>query len=255
MIYIHPVGGLGNMLFHIASIYSLARDNNDELCLLNIDKKINELIHDGRANLDHAPAYRYLFDRFPQKNMEISNIINWCFEYNPIIYNSEFEYIGYFQSEKYFKHRKLEIIELFKPNDSFLNDINKYSSIFGNISLHVRRNDYAKLYPHIHPPQSIIYYNNALSLLPQEYKVIVFSDDIEWCKENFIGDRFVFISEIDYISLYIMSKMKYHIIANSSFSWWGAWLSDAEIVIAPKIWFGSNAYPDQDIIPESWIKI
>ncbi|GAG88297.1 unnamed protein product, partial [marine sediment metagenome] len=72
----------------------------------------------------------------------------------------------------------------------------------------------------------------------------------------FIGDRFVFIDEIDYISLYVMSKMKHHIIANSSFSWWGAWLSeyDNKIVIAPEVWVNTRE-DTSDVIPNNWIKI
>ena len=242
------------MLFNMAAIWTLAKDNNDVLGLINIDNKINSLIHDGRINLDHANDYRYLFDRFPNVTNNSRGKYQYSFDDSNLIYTNEFEYIGYFQSEKYFKHRREEIINLFRPADSFLDKINSYSNLFNKISLHVRRNDYVKLYPEIHTPQSIEYYNEALALLPQELKVCVFSDDISWCKENFIGDRFIFIDEIDYISLYLMNKMKYHIIANSSFSWWGAWMSESEKVIAPKKWFGNNT-KSSHIIPKDWIII
>lgn len=255
MIYVHPVGGLGNMFFHIAAIYALAKDNNDELCLLNVDKKIHDLIHDGRANMDHAPAYKYFFDRFKQTDNYINDKIACPFEYSHIEYRNEREYIGYFQCEKFFKHYRSDILELFKISDTFSAEVNKYSDIFGNISLHVRRNDYVKMYPQIHTPQTMDYYNGALLLLPKDLKVVIFSDDLPWCRENFVGDRYVFIEELDYISLYIMNQMKYHVIANSSFSWWGAWMSNARAVIAPKLWFGGNIYPDQDIVPKNWIKL
>ena len=255
MIYIHPVGGIGNFMHHIGSIYTLSKDNNDELGLLNIDRKIYDLIHDGRANMDHANDFRYLFNRFPNINADIGNRVSYPFEYTPLQYVNETEYIGYFQSEKYFKHRRDEIIELFKPTEEINEKVNKYYHFFNNISLHVRRNDYVKLYPNVHPPLDMNYYNEALSLLPPELKVLVFSDDIPWCKENFIGHRFVFIKELDYIELYIMTKMKYHIIANSSFSWWGAWLSNSEKTIAPNRWFGENMHNTKDLIPDNWIKI
>ncbi len=254
MIYIHPIGGLGNFCFHIASIWALAKDNNDVLILLDVDKKINNLINDGRINLDHANDYKYIFDRLPQINNYSPNKIGFKFEDLNIPYIPNIEYVGYFQSEEYFKHRRTEIIDLFRPADNFLNKINSYEHLFGNISLHVRRNDYVKLYPDIHIPQPIEYYNKALSLLPQDKKVIIFSDDLPWCYENFIGERYVFINEIDYISMYLMAKMKYHIIANSSFSWWGAWLSDSEKVIAPKKWFGTDIN-SENIIPKDWIKL
>ena len=96
-------------------------------------------------------------------------------------------------------------------------------------------------------------------------KDLVFSDDIKWCKENFIGDKFLFIEEDrDYIELFLMSQCNHNIIANSSFSWWGAWLNKNEnkIVVAPSKWFGENSeyikqegINDKDILPKSWIKI
>lgn len=240
--------------FHIASIWTLAKDNNDVLILLDIDKKINNLINDDRIILNHANDYKYIFDRFSQISNYKPNKIGFKFEELNIPYIPNTEYVGYFQSEEYFKHRRSDILYLFRPADSFINKINSYSGLFNNISLHVRRNDYVKLYPEIHIPQQMNYYNDALSLLPQDKKVLIFSDDLPWCYENFIGDRFIFINEIDYISLYIMSKMKYHIIANSSFSWWGAWLSESEKVIAPKKWFGHDVNYE-NIVPKNWLKI
>jgi hypothetical protein len=258
MIYIRPIGGLGNMLFHIASIWTLAKDNDDELCLIDVDKKINNLINDNRCNWRHANDYKYIFNRF-KNTVEYPELsIKYKFEYETLKYMYGYEYIGYFQSEKYFINRRDEILKLFEPDCKFNNNINKYSNLFENISLHVRRGDYVKLYSRIHPPQSVKYYYEALDVLPKNLKVLVFSDDLEWCRCNFIGDRFIFINEIDYISLYIMSKMKYHIISNSTFSWWGAWLSQNEnkIVIAPKKWFGENAkYKSDSIIPHNWLKL
>lgn len=254
MLYINPVGGIGNFFFHIAAIWTLAKDNNDELTLLDVDRKINNLIHDGRINLSHANDYRYIFERFLEVKNFSGNKIGFAFEDLNISYLPNTEYCGYFQSEEYFKHRRPEIIDLFRPADSFLDKINSYEPFFGNISLHVRRNDYVKLYPEIHTPQSMDYYNEALSLLPQDKKVLIFSDDLPWCYENFIGNRFIFIHEMDYISIYLMAKMKYHIIANSSFSWWGAWLGESEKVIAPIRWFG-NDINSENIIPKNWIKI
>jgi hypothetical protein len=223
MLYIYPVGGLGNMFFHIASIWTLANDNDDELCLLNIDQKINSLINDKReCDLTHAPTYKYFLNRFPQSNKIIDNKIEYPFNYVPLEYKKEHQYIGYFQHEQYFKHRRNEIIELFKPINEFNDKINEYSYFFGNISLHIRRHMYVDM--NITLP--IKYYEDAISKLPQDLNILIFSDDLPWCKENFIGNRFIFVDEIDYISLYIMAKMKYHIIANSTFSWWGAWLSE-----------------------------
>ena len=92
--------------------------------------------------------------------------------------------------------------------------------------------------------------------------MIIFTDDIPWCKsqEIFSGDRFLISETEDNVyDLCLMSMCESHIIANSSFSWWGAWLADSEKVIAPKRWFGTTGYTaknnTEDIVPDRWIKI
>jgi hypothetical protein len=261
MIYVYPIGGLGNMFFHIASIWTLAMDNNDELCLLNIEQKIKELdaatnITTTWRNTTHAEKYKYFFNRISWANGNASKVITLPFQYIPIKYVEGAEYRGYFQSEKYFKHRRDEILNLFRPHSSFQNEIDKYSNLFGNISLHVRRSWIGLNISHILTVQSMDYYNKAISMLPKDLKILVFSDDLEWCKQNFIGERFVFIDEIDYIALYLMGKMKHNINSSSTFSWWGAWMGNPETVIAPKQWFGINSgIPFADVVPENWIKL
>ena len=87
----------------------------------------------------------------------------------------------------------------------------------------------------------------------------MFSDDLPWCKENFTGERFVFIDEKDYISLILMARCDHSVIANSSFSWWGAWLGETldTVVIAPRHWFGDDKPKDfdADIKPQRWIQL
>ena len=94
-----------------------------------------------------------------------------------------------------------------------------------------------------HPTQDVSYYEAALAKLPEDIPVIVFSDDPAWCNEQsmFEDDRFM-IAEGNSTDcdLCLMSLCKYHIIANSSYSWWGAWLAKSERVIAPKNWFGGE---------------
>jgi hypothetical protein len=252
MIYFRPHSGLGNTLFQIATLWTLAKDNDDELCLLDVDKIIVALTAIGRGNLD------FLLKRFPNFNGEPNNLIKrYPIHHVPLEYEKEYQYQGYFPCEKYFKDRRKEILELFKHPNEFENKINEYSHLFNNISLHVRRGDYV-LNSQLFSNATMDYYNKALSLLPQDMQVLIFSDDLAWCKQNFIGERFVFIDEIDYIALYLMSKMKYHINANSSFSWWGAWLSESDHVVVPKEWFSKGMdlmYNDKDIYPDSWIKI
>jgi len=153
--------------------------------------------------------------------------------------------VGYFQTEKYFKHIEDEIREDFTFNDELYSNCKSFiKENFDSevISLHIRRGDYTSN-PN-HPVQPISYYQEALSKLP-ELPVIVFSDDESWCKEQdlFKGDRFLISEEnTTDADLCLMSLCDYHIIANSSFSWWGAWLAKSKKVIAPKNWFGGECY-------------
>ena len=168
---------------------------------------------------------------------------------------------GYYQTHKYFEHIEDEIredftfdTELVKSCKEFL----EYTFVFRDvIALHIRRGDYVSN-PN-HPSQSMEYYQRGLEMLP-DLDVIVFSDDTEWCKQQeiFSTDRFS-ISEGNTTDadLCLMSLCQYHIIANSSFSWWGAWLAKSKRVIAPKNWFGGDCVnkdvSDMEFANWTWI--
>ena len=109
------------------------------------------------------------------------------------------------------------------------------------IALHIRRTDY--LTNPNHPSQPMSYYESALKNFDKNDRILVFSDDPEWCQQQEIfADDTIMISQGNDadIDLCLMSKCNYHIIANSSFSWWGAWLAKSEKIIAPKNWFASD---------------
>jgi hypothetical protein len=169
---------------------------------------------------------------------------------------------GYFQSEKYFINYKKEIKDLFKIDDEtnfFL--LKKYSNIISldTCSIHVRRGDYLK-FPNIHPTQNIEYYNKAVGYIGENKHYLIFSDDIEWCKNNlnFIKNKTFIFGNSDFQDLYLMSLCKNNIIANSTFSWWGAWLNNYKnkVVVAPELWFGNEVnYNTYDLIPNNWIKL
>lgn len=155
------------------------------------------------------------------------------------------DFFGYYQTEKYFKHIENEIRKDFIFSADIMKDCRKcFIDNFNTsevISLHIRRGDYVTN-PN-HPAQTIEYYQEALNKMPKDLPVIVFSDDTNWCKNNhfFSPDRF-FISEHNgtEIDLCLMTLANYHIIANSSFSWWGAWLATSQKVFAPQNWFGGD---------------
>lgn len=174
---------------------------------------------------------------------------------------------GYFQSEKYFAEYRDEILNAFtlniplnEKNNQMLKKIHSTTSI----SLHVRREDYVNLQD-IHGLCDLEYYKKAVNYMIEKIKdphFFLFSDDIEWVKGNLKIDSPCTIVDINdektaHFDLELMKNCEHNIIANSSFSWWGAWLNKNpnKIVIAPQKWFESPSYRHDDVIPQSWMKI
>lgn len=133
-----------------------------------------------------------------------------------------------------------------------------------SVSVHIRRGDYVqnKAAGDFHGICSLSYYQTAMKLLSDKFKqahFYVFSDDLEWCRQNIRCEQsLTFVNLSNAASeLYLMSRCSHHIIANSSFSWWGAWLnpSPEKIVIAPQTWFRDPSAQTEDIYCENWIRI
>jgi hypothetical protein len=167
---------------------------------------------------------------------------------------------GYFQSERYFFHIEEELRKDFEFRDEvkkLCDDIWKEIVVDEGhseaIALHVRRTDHL-IKPTFHPVLPISYYEEALSKLSKDIPVFVFTDDPAWAfgHEFFASNRF-FISESDNIhDMCLMSMCNYNIIANSTFSWWGAWLAGHDNVIGPKLWFGPDGEDPTDIFIDRW---
>jgi hypothetical protein len=259
MITSNLVGGLGNYLFQIAASYSLAIDNNN---VIIYDINGNTIIH------NHIITYiNNIFRKinFTENKLNISqNYDEPYFHYKKIEFADNIKLNGYFQSEKYFSHNRSHILDLFEIDNNTENLLKtKYSDIINNdntCSIHIRRGDYLKL-PNHHPVCDIDYYVEAMKKMGNDKYYIIFSDDISWCKENlsFLNNKIFIEGNTDFQDLYLMSKCKNNIIANSSFSWWGAWLNTNKdkIVIAPKKWFGiSNSHLDtSDLYCNNWVTI
>ena len=177
---------------------------------------------------------------------------------------------GYWQSEKYFSEiRDLLLREFaFKyeqdaKNREIADKIKKTESI----SLHIRRGDYVRnsMTNQVHGLCSIDYYQEAVNYIVRKIPMChfyIFSDDHAWVRENFTLDYpFTMVDHNDasrnYEDMRLMSLCHHNIIANSSFSWWGAWLNtnSDKIVCAPKKWFNDPTRNAKDLIPESWVKI
>jgi hypothetical protein len=134
-----------------------------------------------------------------------------------------------------------------------------------SVSIHIRRGDYVQNHRVLRENGicSLSYYKRAVAELEKTQKDIfyfIFSDDINWVKKNIsLGRDTVFVSDTtltDSEELVIMSKCKHNIIANSSFSWWAAWINQNpnKICVAPKPWFNTAKY-DSNLIPKSWIQL
>ena len=249
-------GGLGNFLFQISAAVSLANKNND----ITVFSEDNIYVVHNQINTYKNNILRNI--SFTNGMIPTTNVYNEPrFQYNEIPYKKDLKLIGYFQSEKYFTNRD-KMLELFGPTPEIKEYINnKYGSFIdgSTCSIHVRRGDYLK-HPTHHPTCSLEYYKKAMNVMPIGTRYLVFSDDIDWCKENFKGHHMTFIeNEKDYIDLYIMSMCKHNITANSSFSWWGAWLNPnrRKIVISPLNWFGPDkiGFTTEDLIPKTWNQI
>lgn len=249
-------GGLGNMMFQIAALENLSKKSGFETFYYNAEEHLNRLNKEVKHNpsLKHSHEYKKIFKNFQWNSSgKFAKTIKVPFIFSDIKIEDNICYDGFFQSEKYLDYKLCKYI--FDPNDEIKSKLNNIDIPSNSCSIHIRRGDYVKL-SHIHPTQDMQYYNKAMNIIKAE-KYIIFSDDIEWCKNNFRDDKFIFIEEIDYIELFLQSKCSHNIISNSSFSWWGAYLNDNpnKKVIAPKKWFGNNKYNPKDIIPVSWVKL
>jgi hypothetical protein len=264
-------GRLGNQMFQYAGLRGIAAHNGYDFLIPP---------EDTPSTCNYG-----LFECFKMTNVSEKNIglgpgrtvENELFHFNENLYKNCPDNVnlnGYFQTEKYFTDIEDQIREDFQFNDEIYESCKEVIDQVGDaIFLHVRRGDYVATPDH-HPCLPIEYYKEALSFFPSDVNVLVFSDTLDWCKENFKEDRFL-ISEghikypnkiqlgdgsiqqslVPYYDLCLMTMCSGAIIANSSMSWWGAWLQDgSERVVAPNTWFGSayGHYNMNDLLPSHW---
>lgn len=286
MIIVRLKGGLGNQMFQYALGRKLALKNSCELMLdlsaldtanstgnikrnfsLNQFNIISKIATQEEVKVLEQP-YGFLskaINTFKKKVLRQNHVI---FEPYILSLTEPLFLDGYWQSPRYFSDIKETLVRDFTLSNDLpkqilyiLNQVENSESV----AVHVRRGDYAHN-PRVKKEFGLCtnqYYENAIKILQERYKkteFFIFSDEIEWVKNNFnLPGKVTYISSTqitDAVELYLMSRAKHNIIANSSFSWWSAWLNQNpnKTVVAPTPWFDYNIY-DKDLIPNSWIQI
>jgi hypothetical protein len=257
------LGRLGNQMFQYTALRGLAQRHGYEYCL-----PPREVVATRDPNCAASDITLFECFKIPNAPKRVTNfrrIQESRFGLDQGLWErcpDNISLYGYFQTEKYFKHIEKQIREAF----TFVDEIREpteeaFKENYGDsevLSVHIRRTDYLPL-PH-HPAQSISYYEKALKEFSDDILVMIFSDDIEWCKEQdlFKGDRFTFSEGNNTgVDLCLQSLCTHHIIANSSFSWWGSWLAKSKKTVAPSYWFGGpNINRDvSDLYLPGWIII
>lgn len=254
-------GRLGNQLFQVAATLGVARRNGCDALF---------------------PAWRYapVFAGPLAQSAGVlpagQKYVEPSFAYRDIDLRVSTELVGYFQSEKYFAHCAAEIRSIFAPNEKFAAQLDTCWSAFAGrrtASVHVRRTDYVN-HDYFANLAATDYYERAIAGCAADTVFLFFSDDIAWCREHFRDPRFVFMDGLGEVAdLFLMMRCQTHIIANSSFSWWGAWLdpNPAKQVIAPRSWFAgpiadpaipfragpphSGFQDTSDLVPSSWLRV
>lgn len=289
MIITNLKGGLGNQMFQYAAGYALAQEI-DQPHLINITQYNTDKDSKNETKRDFE-LYQFKISspiarqediyRIRGKKNSFLNLIN---TFNSFLLNRKYidfpiqKYFdskdiyldGYFQSERFFLKYRTELLSEFSLKEELKTTEykkleKKLQKDKNSVSIHIRRGDYitnqsANKY---HGTLNLEYYKNAIKKIKVENKnVYVFSDEIDWVKENFkfLPKSSFFVSQYNLSSgqeIILMSLSKNNIVANSSFSWWGAWLNKQEDkkVIAPKRWTLGDARVNNDIIPQTWIKI
>lgn len=281
-------GGLGNQLFQYAAARSLADRLDCELALDlrslvdNGDRPFQLDLYRIRARvatpqqLANLPDWRS--SRWGRLRSSLSQRMPAILSY-PVFWPRSFAYdprferisrpvyqVGYWQSEKYFdwnRARLLQDIQLVNPilaTTPWLEQILNTRSV----ALHIRRGDYVSnaAAAQFHGLCDMVYYHTAVQALKQQFPdihVFVFSDEPDWARANLRLDVPTFYVDANpgQVDLELMRQCRHHVVANSSFSWWAAWLCESvgQVVHAPRRWFADPTTDTSDVVPENWIQL
>lgn len=298
MIIVKLWGGMCNQMFQYAFGYTLAKRKNDDL-FFDIDFYNNQPGYVGKRKVIGKEQFnigdlqfkerKWWIKLFENKylnhliryhggcNLSVPNggkmIIETYHKFYDMIPYSPGKvnfYDGYWQTERYFKDFRDELVTMFKPNPEVLEKIKSWKNSLKSdkcVAVHVRRGDYLnsinqKSLGNANVIGDINYYRKAMDLMIEKLKTPLFcffSDDINWCKENFAGkyDNLVFVEntgkDAALLDLFSISVCEHGIMSPSTFSWWGNWLrdnGDESFVICPKGDVGNEYFTCQN-----WIQL
>lgn len=250
-------------------VFSIAEINEPQIDIIEPFKPFS--VRQYRDKKKYGQYIYYKLRRILQKNRLITEAYPSQFQhcFNNLNVNKKYFFLGFWQNPKYFKGYEVEIKKQFVLKDKSFYDTDIASEIsnstFDTVSVHIRRGDY--LMSGFIEPTGIYYYKKAIGEILVKLKkpyFYIFTDDPQWVQDEFKFDiPFTLITgnigSDSYKDIILMSLCKHNIMANSSFSWWGAWLNKNpnKIVIAPKKWYAS-AQRDKyaaEITPKEWIRL
>lgn len=228
-------GRLGNNMFQIAAILSLAKKTGEDV----IFPHTTYAGHRGTRPVDLS-IFGYNFPRgeLPADNDKHEEKDD---SYSPIPVLKNLTISGFYQSYQYFDDIREELInKYFVPNNEIAEKLSKIEISQNATGVSVRRGDYLMLQQN-HCVLSEQYYNEAFEKYCSESdQLFVFSDDFDWCKETF-GGNVIYVQESIGVQLFLMTKMKHLVLSNSTFAWWGAYLNNTYgNIVMPDPWYGPN---------------
>ena len=289
MIVVKLQGGLGNQLFQYACGFALAKQLSKKLVFdFSFFSKASESHTPRKLELHklvvipdciyHTPQPRFYSRSFKAEIKYLIHNISgrkpfWAYNNDlklPDRSNKNIYLDGYWQSEKYFKFFRKELITQIKPQQALSKEANNQLQLIHNytsVAVHVRRGDYVSnpRYLKKYGVCSLSYYKEAISRISDilnKPTFFFFSDDNKWVLDNFdINNNFFIVENTSeaWEDLWLMSKCNHQIVANSTFSWWGAWLNINldKIIIAPKHWYNDPVLNEErkNLVPEEWLRI
>lgn len=243
-------GRLGNQLFEVAATLAVAAKSGD-------------------VAVFPPWAYAHCF-RHPVRTEHLppGSCTVWeqpTFHYSPLPAHPNLDLFGYFQSERFFAEVADQVRYHFQPSEAVERELDdRFGDLDAErcVAVHVRRGDYVGADGHF-PLVPLHYYFQAAHLFGSDWRYLLVSDDLAWCRSHLLpllprGRACLAPEAPDYLHLFLLARCAHQIIANSTFSWWGAWLNSNphKVVVAPRPWFGPALPCDTtDLIPPSWLTL